>query len=52
VDQELCIKLDTLNFIDKKVGNSLEHIGTGVSFLNKTPMAQDLRPTIDKEIPS
>ena len=30
------------------MGNSLEHIGTGDNFLNRTPMAQVLRSTIDK----
>jgi hypothetical protein len=30
------------------VGKILEHIGTGENFLNRTPMAQVLRPTIDK----
>jgi hypothetical protein len=30
------------------VGNSLEHIGKGDNFLNRTPMAQALRSTIDK----
>ncbi|KAL6059263.1 hypothetical protein STEG23_034249, partial [Scotinomys teguina] len=32
----LRIKADTLNLIEKKVWNSLEHIGTGDNFLNKT----------------
>jgi len=30
------------------VGKSLEHIGTGEYFLNRTPMAYALRSTIDK----
>jgi hypothetical protein len=30
------IKPDTLNQIEKKVGNSLELIGTGDNFLNRT----------------
>ena len=30
------------------MGKSLELIGTGGNFLNRTPMAQALRPTIDK----
>jgi hypothetical protein len=33
------IKSDTLNFIEKKVRNSLECIGTGDNFLNRIPMA-------------
>jgi hypothetical protein len=31
-----------------KVGNSLERISTGENFLNRTPMTQALRSTIDK----
>jgi hypothetical protein len=30
------------------VGKSLEHIGTGENFLNRTPMAQTLRTTKNK----
>jgi hypothetical protein len=39
---------DTLNLIEEKVGKSLEHIGSGEIFLNRTPMSQALRSTIDK----
>jgi hypothetical protein len=46
VDQKLQHKI--LNLIEKKVGNSLEPIGIGDNFLNRTPMAQALRSTIDK----
>ena len=42
------IKSDTLNMIEEKVGNSLEHTGKGDNFLNRTPMDQLLRLTIDK----
>ena len=42
------IKPDTLNLIEEKVGKSLELIGTGGNFLNRTPMAHALRSTIDK----
>jgi hypothetical protein len=31
--KDINIKSNTLNLIEKKVGNSLEHIGTGVDFL-------------------
>jgi hypothetical protein len=37
-----------LNLIEEKVGKSLEHIGTGEIFLNRTPMAHSLRSTTDK----
>jgi hypothetical protein len=30
------------------VGESLEHMGTGGKFLNRTPMACDVRSRIDK----
>jgi len=35
--------MNTLNLIDEKIGNSLEHIGSGENFLNRTPTAQALR---------
>jgi hypothetical protein len=46
--EDLNIKSDTLNLIEEKVGKSLEFIGTGGNFLNRTPMAHDLRSRIDK----
>ena len=45
--KDLNLKSDTLNEIEEKVGKILELIGTGVCFLNRAPMAQDLRPIID-----
>jgi hypothetical protein len=42
------IKQDTLNLIEEKVGNSLECIGTGDNFMNRTPIAQALRSTPNK----
>jgi hypothetical protein len=42
------IKSYTLNLIEEKVENSLNHIGTENNFLNRTSMAQALRSTIDK----
>jgi hypothetical protein len=42
------IKPDTLTLIEEKVGKSLKLIGTGRNFLNRTPMSQTLRSTIDK----
>jgi hypothetical protein len=44
----LNIKPDTLNVIEEKLGKSLELIGTEGHFLNRTPMAHDLRSRIDK----
>jgi hypothetical protein len=38
----------TLKLIDQKVGKSLEDMGTGKKFLNRTPMACAVRMRIDK----
>jgi len=38
----------TLKLVEEKVWKSLEHMGTGENFLNKTPMAYALRSRIDK----
>jgi hypothetical protein len=46
--KDLHIKPDTLNLIEEKVEQSLEYIGTGKIFLNRTPMAYALRSTTDK----
>jgi hypothetical protein len=46
--KDLNIRPDTLNLKEVKVGNSLQHITTGENFLNKSPIAQALRSTIDK----
>ena len=42
------IKPDTLKLIEKKLGKTLEDIGTGDMFLNRTPIAYALRSRIDK----
>ena len=42
------IKPDTLNLIKEKVVMSLDLIGIGGIFLNRTPMAHDLRSRISK----
>ena len=41
--KDLNIHLATLNFIEEKVGSSLECMGTGFHYLNITPVAQTLR---------
>ena len=46
--KDLYIKPDTLKLIEKKLGKTLEDIGTGEKFLNKTPIAYALRSRIDK----
>jgi hypothetical protein len=37
-----------VNLIEENVRNSLKHINTGEIFLDRTPMAETLRSTIDK----
>jgi hypothetical protein len=44
----LHIKPDILKVIEKKVGKNIEHMGTGETFLNRTPIAYPLRLRIDK----
>ena len=46
--KDLNIKADTVNLMKEKVGKSPELIGTGRNFLNRTPIAQALKSTIDK----
>jgi hypothetical protein len=46
--KELHIKPETLKLIEKKVGKSLEELGTGEKFLNRTAMACAVRWRIDK----
>jgi hypothetical protein len=46
--KDLNIKPDTLNLIEEKAEKSLELIGTGGNFLNRTPMAHTLGSRIDK----
>jgi len=45
---DLHIKPDTLKLLEEKVEKSLEHMGTGKNFMNRTPMAYALRSRIDK----
>jgi hypothetical protein len=47
--KDLHVKPETLKFIEEKVGKSLEDMGTGERFLNRTPiMACAVRSRIDK----
>jgi hypothetical protein len=45
---ELHIKPETVKLIQEKVGKSLEVMGTGEKFLNRTAMACTVRLRIDK----
>jgi hypothetical protein len=46
--KDLNIRPQTLKFVQERVGNTLELIGIGKDFLNRTPAAQQLRESIDK----
>jgi hypothetical protein len=46
--KNLNIKHDTSNLIEDKVGNSLELIGKGGNFINRTLIAHATRTRIDK----
>jgi hypothetical protein len=46
--KDLCIRPETLKLIEEKVGKSLEDMGTGEKFLNRTAMACAVRSRIDK----
>jgi hypothetical protein len=46
--KDLHIKPESLTLIEEKVGESLEHMGTGGKFLIRTPMAYALRSRINK----
>jgi hypothetical protein len=43
VDQDFNIRPETLKLVQRRVGNTLEQIGIGNNFLNRTPIAQQLR---------
>jgi hypothetical protein len=46
--KELYIKQETVKLIEENVGKSLEDMGTGEKFLNRTSMACAVRLRIDK----
>jgi hypothetical protein len=46
--KDLDIKPQTLKSVQKRVGNTLEVIGVGKDFFNRTPASQQLRASIDK----
>jgi hypothetical protein len=41
------MRLETLKLVQERAGNTLELIGIGKDFLNRTQMAQQLRERID-----
>jgi hypothetical protein len=46
--KDLNIRLKKLKLVQKRAGNTLELIGIGNDFLNRTQIAQQLREKIDK----
>jgi hypothetical protein len=46
--KDLNIRPKTLKLVQKGAGNTLEVIGIGKDFLNRTPAAQELRETMDR----
>ena len=46
--KELHIKPEIVNLIEEEVGKSIEDVGTGEKFLNRTAMACAIRLRIDK----
>ena len=46
--KDLHIKPEILKFIEERVGESLEDMGTGGKFLNRTAMACAVKSSIDK----
>jgi hypothetical protein len=48
--KELHIKPETLKFIEEKVGKSLDDMGTGEKFLNRTAMACAVKSRINNNI--
>jgi hypothetical protein len=46
--KDLHVKPNALNLLEETLGKSLVHMGTGKNILNRTPMPQALRSSIDK----
>jgi hypothetical protein len=46
--KDLYIRPETLKLVQERAGNTLEVIGIGKDFLNRTPAAQQLRERMDK----
>jgi hypothetical protein len=46
--KDLNIRLETLKLLEEGNGNTLEQIGVGKDFLNRTPAAQQLREKMNK----
>jgi hypothetical protein len=46
--KNLSFRPETLKLVQERAGNTLEAIGMGKGFLNRTPAAQQLRERMDK----
>jgi hypothetical protein len=46
--KDLNLRPETLKLVQERAGNTLEAIGIGKNFLNRTPEAQQRRETMDK----
>jgi hypothetical protein len=46
--KDLNIRPETLKLVQEGAGNTLEVIGIGKEFLNRTPVTQELRESMDK----
>jgi hypothetical protein len=46
--KDLNIRPETLKLVQKRAGNSLEAIGIGKDFLNRTPEVQQLRERMNR----
>ena len=45
--KDLEIKPETLHFIKEEVGPNLQHVGLGSDFLNRIPIAQEIKARIN-----
>ena len=45
--KDLGIRPETLHLIEEKVGPNLQHVGLGSDFLNRTPIAQEIKARIN-----
>lgn len=49
IDQELNLRTDTLKLLEEKAGNARQLTDTGGDAMNEIPIAQEIRPTINKQ---
>jgi hypothetical protein len=49
--KDLSARPETLNLLEKNIGETLQYTGIGKDFLNRILMAQGIRARIDMELP-